>query len=72
MKTYKNYVQVTGGTSGIGLELSKLFANDGYNMVIVARNEQELAKTGGELRQQYDIDVVTISKDLFYPGNGYE
>ncbi len=72
METDKNYVLITGGTSGIGLELSKLFANDGYNLILVARSEGELNKTAGELKQQYNVDVVTISKDLFYPGNAFE
>ena len=72
MKTDKNYVLITGGTSGIGLELAKLFANDGYNLIIVARDENELNTTAGELKQQYNVDVVTISKDLFYPGNAFE
>ena len=72
MKTQKNYVLVTGGTSGIGLELSKLFANDGYNLILVARSEADLNSTAGELKQQYNVDIVTISKDLFYPGNAFE
>ena len=68
----KNYVLITGGTSGIGRELSKLFAQDGYPLIIVARNEQELEKTAAELKQQHNVDVVTIPKDLFYPGNAFE
>ncbi len=72
MKSNKNYVLITGGTSGIGFELSKLFAKDGYNLILVARNENELKKVSDELQQQNDIDVVTISKDLFYPGNAFE
>src|SRR5437764_7236364 len=72
MKTNKSYVLITGGTSGIGLELAKLFANDGYNLIIVARNENELSTAAGQLKQQYNVDVVTISKDLFYPGNAFE
>ncbi len=72
MKTEKNYVLITGGTSGIGFELSKLFAKDGYNLILVARDENELKKAAAELQQQNEIDVVTISKDLFYPGNAFE
>jgi short-subunit dehydrogenase len=34
---------ITGATSGIGRELAKLFAQDKYNLVIVARSEDELA-----------------------------
>lgn len=68
----KNYVLITGGTSGIGLELSKLFAKDGYSLIIVARNENDLSKTANDLQQEYGVDVVTISKDLFYLGNAFE
>lgn len=33
---------ITGATSGIGRELAKLFAQDKYNLVIVARSQDEL------------------------------
>ena len=38
------YALITGGSSGIGLELSKLFAADSYNLVIVSKPEDELKK----------------------------
>ena len=56
---------ITGATSGIGRELAKLFAQDKYNLVIVARSQSELDQTAAELRQQYGIEVKTIAKDLF-------
>jgi uncharacterized protein len=66
MSNNKNqYALITGATSGIGYELAKLFAKDGYNLVIVARSENELDRTSVELKQQYGIDVVKIPKDLF-------
>ncbi|RCH55202.1 oxidoreductase [Mucilaginibacter hurinus] len=58
------YALITGATEGIGLELAKLFAADKYNLVIVARDQQQLANTAVQLRQQ-GIDVVTVVKDLF-------
>jgi len=65
-------VLITGATSGIGLELAKLFAKDGYKLVIVARDEQELASTASMLQQQHNTEVTTISKDLFNPESGFE
>jgi hypothetical protein len=58
------YVLITGATQGIGYELAKLFAKDSYNLVIVARHQQELDQKAAELRQ-HGIEVVPIAKDLF-------
>src|ERR1700743_1089756 len=54
---------ITGGTSGIGKELAKLFAQDNYNLIIVARDQGELDHTAGEVSAA-GIKVETISKDL--------
>ncbi|RYE14607.1 MAG: SDR family NAD(P)-dependent oxidoreductase, partial [Sphingobacteriales bacterium] len=58
------YALITGATAGIGFELAKLFAADQYNLVIVARDQQQLANAAAQLRQQ-GVEVITISKDLF-------
>ena len=31
---------ITGASGGIGLELSRIFAQDGYDVVLVARSEE--------------------------------
>jgi short-subunit dehydrogenase len=72
MKSNNAYALVTGGTSGIGHELAKLLAKDGYNLVIVARNEDELSNVALELSSAYEVDVVTISKDLFDRRNAFD
>ena len=65
-------VLITGATSGIGLELAKLFAKDGNNLVIVARNPTELATTVDVLKQQHqNIEILAISRDLFDPENAF-
>lgn len=64
MNNSGKYALITGATSGIGYELAKLFAADKYNLVIVARNEDDLETTATELRQN-QVEVVTFSKDLF-------
>ena len=64
MTTKQNqYALITGSTSGIGYELAKLFAADHYNLIIVARHQEELEKTASELKQS-GIEVLTIAKDL--------
>ena len=72
MKQNGNYALITGATSGIGYELAKLFAQDGYNLVIVARGENgDLEKTASELKSQYGIEVETLAKDLFKRENAF-
>jgi short-subunit dehydrogenase len=70
-KTNKQFALVTGGTSGIGYELVKLLANDGYNLVIVARTEDDLQRVSKEITQKYGVEVKTIAKDLFDRENAF-
>jgi short-subunit dehydrogenase len=70
-ETNTRYALITGATSGIGYELAKLFAEDGYNLIIVARTEEDLQQKATEF-SQYGIDVVSITKDLFQPEAPFE
>jgi short-subunit dehydrogenase len=63
MENNQKTALITGGTSGIGKELAKLFAKDGYNLILVARSTRELENTAAEL-MQHNIKVKTITKDL--------
>ncbi len=58
---------ITGASSGIGYELSKLFAADGTNLVLVARSEQRLNEIAAELTQTHGIRVTVLAKDLSDP-----
>ena len=60
------YALITGATSGIGYELAKIFAEQGYNLVLIARNKQNLDLTALEMKEiSTGIDVQTIDIDLF-------
>jgi uncharacterized protein len=60
----KGTVLVTGASSGIGLELAKIFAQEGYNLVLVARNEGRLKQLNDQIKSRYNIEVVLMVKDL--------
>ena len=66
------YALITGATEGIGYELAKLFAADGYNLIIVARTAEDLEKRKAEFSQHYNVDVISIAKDLFQPNAAFE
>ena len=70
--THKVYALITGATMGIGYELAKLFAKDGYNLIIVARTEEDLQQRAQEFSQEYKVDVIPITKDLFKPEAPFE
>jgi len=55
---------ITGASSGIGLELAKVHASKGGNLVLVARNLSKLNALKTELESTYKVKVYTICKDL--------
>lgn len=55
---------ITGASSGIGQELAKLFAKDGYNLVLIARNDEKLNELAGNFYEEYGVHTTVISKDL--------
>jgi short-subunit dehydrogenase len=58
---------ITGASSGIGYEFAKLFARDGYNLVLIARDEDKLSKISAELEEKYIISCNVIAADLSMP-----
>ena len=58
---------ITGASSGIGYELAKLFARDGYSLVLVARDRQRLIRIADEFNRSFGIDAKIIAKDLSNP-----
>ena len=55
---------VTGASSGIGVELAKLCARDGYNLVLVARRVERLEQLGAELAGRHGVRYHAVAADL--------
>ena len=57
-------VLITGASAGIGYELSKIFAKNGYHLALVSRNRQRLEELAREMENQHQITAKVIPKDL--------
>lgn len=60
-------VLITGASGGFGAQFAKLFAKDGYNLVLTARSTDKLNSIKHTLEGQYGVDVTVITKDLSQP-----
>jgi short-subunit dehydrogenase len=65
-------VLITGSSSGIGLEFARLFADDHYDLVIVARREKKLIEIAQELENDFSVNVTVIPLDLVKPNASIE
>ncbi len=55
---------VTGGSSGIGLSFAKKLADLGYDLIIVGRTLDTLAKAQKEIEEKYKVRVQIFIADL--------
>lgn len=67
LTTQQQTVLITGASWGFGYELAKKFAQDGYNLVLVARSVERLNEIANQLNKQYGVTVTIVTKDLFSP-----
>jgi uncharacterized protein len=57
---------VTGASEGIGFEICKLLAKDGYSVVLTARNQEQLLKRVEQLKP-HNVETDVIVQDLSLP-----
>ena len=63
----KGLAVVTGASGGIGLELARLLAKDGYPLVLAARRLEVLQQLAEEIHKQYGVSVTPVAVDLSHP-----
>ena len=64
----KQTALITGASNGIGLELARIHAKHGGDLVLVARSQDKLNQLADELRaQHHDIQITVIAQDLAMP-----
>jgi len=55
---------ITGPTAGIGRGFAEAFARKGFDLVLVARDEQRLRAAAADLEQRYGVTCEVTSADL--------
>ncbi len=68
----KNYILITGASSGIGYEMAVQLANGKHHLILTARNESKLKEMQVALIARYGIDVQVFVKDLSQPAQAFE
>lgn len=58
------YVFITGATAGFGEACAKLFAKNGWNLILTGRRNDRLSSLQKALTQEYSIDVVSLCFDV--------
>ena len=63
----KQTALITGASGGIGRACAVVFAEHGYNLVLVARTERKLDEIKRELEKKYGVTgtVVTVTPYFF-------
>ena len=77
MLTKENYLNwnnlgkafITGASSGIGLSFAKQLAQQGFNLILLARRKDRLKTIASELESEYSIRCEIIQADLSEIGN---
>jgi gluconate 5-dehydrogenase len=55
---------VTGASTGLGLQMAKAFANQGANIVLLARRMNLLEQNAAQISEQYGVEVLPMVCDI--------
>lgn len=60
----KKTALITGASSGIGMELARVHAENGDDLILVARSEEKMRDLANDLKEEFGISITIIVKDL--------
>ena len=58
------FALVTGASGGIGFDLARYAASDGYHVLMVARSEDQLKTNATAIARDYDVKALYFKADL--------
>ncbi|MBL4631040.1 MAG: SDR family NAD(P)-dependent oxidoreductase, partial [Paraglaciecola sp.] len=59
-----NTAMITGSSEGIGKCFAEVYAKNGHDLVLVARNKIKLEEFAQQLKSKYAVDVQVFAIDL--------
>ena len=62
--TQRQTALITGGSGGIGLEIAKVLARKGFDLVLLARNRDSLEAAAGQIEGKFDVKAHVFAADL--------
>lgn len=64
----EDYALITGASRGIGKSIAVLLAQKGYNILLVARSEDELQQLLAQIQSDYKVKALYLAIDLSETG----
>jgi hypothetical protein len=65
-------VLITGASSGIGLDLARIFAAKKFDLILTARNHARLIELARQLEKEHNIEAHVIVADLSRPDGPHQ
>jgi short-subunit dehydrogenase len=65
--TQKRTCLITGASAGIGYELAKIFARNGFDLILVSRDSAALGAVADELHKEFGISATPLAANLAFP-----
>lgn len=62
-----SFALVTGATAGLGKAFATELAMNGLNLILVARNQENLTSLSLEIKEKYKVEVIALAHDLGDP-----
>jgi short-subunit dehydrogenase len=62
-----NWALIAGGSKGLGFSIAKAIAKRKYNLLLIARHQNELVSAKDHLTSHYNIQVEILACDLSLP-----
>ena len=67
MRPMDPWALITGASTGIGRELARVFAANGFHLALLARNEARLKELAAECERAHPVQTRVLARDLARP-----